>query len=165
MRGQVGAEVVLTSDRTLMSNYHNNEFLGFGTCAPHNFVPDSVFSFLFFPPLRSNRGVSIEAPYGLRKIEAQLLKEGFNVVTADPDRLEEFIPTAKLIGVYTMDPFGIGPASSTLAAILKKEPFLARHFRGLPRFSHDGKSQSERRKNRGRRSRSMAIPLSTSLRR
>jgi radical SAM superfamily enzyme YgiQ (UPF0313 family) len=30
-----------------------------------------------------------------------------------------------------MDPFGIGPASSTLAAILKKEPFLAQHFRRL----------------------------------
>jgi radical SAM superfamily enzyme YgiQ (UPF0313 family) len=30
-----------------------------------------------------------------------------------------------------MDPFGIGPASSTFATILKKEPFLAQHFRGL----------------------------------
>jgi len=36
----VAPEIVLTSDRTLMSNYHNNEFLGFGTCAPHNFIPD-----------------------------------------------------------------------------------------------------------------------------
>jgi radical SAM superfamily enzyme YgiQ (UPF0313 family) len=124
-------EVVLTSDRTLMSNYHNNEFLGFGTCAPHNFFPDSVYSFLFFPPLRSTRGISVEAPYGLRKVEAQLLKEGFNVVTADPDKLREFVPKAKIIGIYTMDPFGIGPASSTLAAIMKKEPYLARHFRGL----------------------------------
>jgi len=128
---KLGPEVILTSDRTLMSNYHNNEFLGFGTCAPHNFIPDSVYSFLFFPPLKSNRGVSVEAPYGLRKIEAQLLKEGFNVITADPNKLEEFTSDAKIIGIYTMDPFGIGPASSTLAAILKKEPFLARHFRGL----------------------------------
>jgi radical SAM superfamily enzyme YgiQ (UPF0313 family) len=30
-----------------------------------------------------------------------------------------------------MDPFGLGPASSTFAAILKKEPFLAQHFRML----------------------------------
>ena len=131
MGEKLDPEVILTSDRTLMSNYHNNEFLGFGTCAPHNFFPDSVYSFLFFPPLRSNRGVSVEAPYGLRKIEAQLLKEGFNVITADPDKLDEFIPNAKIIGIYTMDPFGIGPASSTLAAILKKEPYLARHFRVL----------------------------------
>jgi radical SAM superfamily enzyme YgiQ (UPF0313 family) len=30
-----------------------------------------------------------------------------------------------------MDPFGLGPASSTFASILKKEPFLAQHFRNL----------------------------------
>lgn len=124
-------EVVLTSDRTLMSNYHNNEFLGFGTCAPPNFIPDWLYSFLFFPPAKSYRGVPAEAPYGLRKLEARLLKEGFDVATVDPDRLGEFVVDAQIIGVYAMDPFGIGPASSTLAAILKKEPFLARHFRGL----------------------------------
>jgi radical SAM superfamily enzyme YgiQ (UPF0313 family) len=30
-----------------------------------------------------------------------------------------------------MDPFGLGPASSTFASVLKKEPFLAQHFRAL----------------------------------
>ena len=30
-----------------------------------------------------------------------------------------------------MDPFGLEPASSTFAAVLKKEPFLAKHFRLL----------------------------------
>ncbi len=126
-----GPNVVLTSDRTLMSNYHNNEFLGFGTCAPHNFIPDWFYSFLFFPPIRSRNGASVEAPYGLRKLEAQLLKEDFNVVTVTPDRLGDFASQAKIIGVHAMDPFGIGPASSTLAAILRKEPFLAQHFRAL----------------------------------
>lgn len=124
-------DVVLTSDRTLMSNYHRNEFLGFGTCAPPNFVPDWFYSFLFFPPVKSRRGVPLEAPYGLRKIEAQLLKEGFDVVTVSPDRLSDFCSEAKIIGIHTMDPFGIGPASSTLAAILKKEPYLAQHFSAL----------------------------------
>ena len=125
------AEIVLTSDKTLMSNYHNNEFLGFGTCAPSNFIPDWFYSFLFFPPLKSDMGKSTAAPYGLRKTEAQLLKEGFNVVTVNPDKLAGFTTKARIIGIHTMDPFGIGPASSTLAAILKKEPFLAQHFRGL----------------------------------
>ncbi len=127
----MGSDIVLTSDRTLMSNYHNNEFLGFGTCAPHNFIPDWFYSFLFFPPIKSSHGASIQAPYGLRKLEAQLLKDGFNVVTVTPDKLDGFISEAKIIGIHTMDPFGIGPASSTLAAILKKEPCLAQHFRGL----------------------------------
>jgi radical SAM superfamily enzyme YgiQ (UPF0313 family) len=127
----MGPKVVLTSDRTLMSNYHNNEFLGFGTCAPPNFVPEWFYSFLFFPPIKSSKGIPSAAPYGLRKTEAQLLKEGFSVVTVNPDKLEDHVDKAEIIGIHTMDPFGIGPASSTLAAILKKEPYLAKHFKGL----------------------------------
>ncbi|MCJ7561045.1 B12-binding domain-containing radical SAM protein [Candidatus Bathyarchaeota archaeon] len=125
------AEVLLTADRTLMSNYHNNEFLGFGTCAPPNFIPEWFYSFLFFPPIKANNGVPSAAPYGLRKTEAQLLKEGFNVVTISPDHLEEYINEAKVVGIHTMDPFGLGPASSTLAAIFKKEPYLAKYFHTL----------------------------------
>ena len=125
------AEVILTADRTLMSNYHNNEFLGFGTCAPPNFIPEWFYSFLFFPPLKANKGVPSAAPYGLRKTEAQLLKEGFDVAVISPDRLDEYIKGAKVLGIYTMDPFGLGPASSTLAAIFKKEPYLAKYFNAL----------------------------------
>jgi radical SAM superfamily enzyme YgiQ (UPF0313 family) len=124
-------EVILTADRTLMSNYHGNEFLGFGTCAPSNFIPDVVYSYLFFPPIRTKKGLPTAAPYGLRKIEAQLLKEGFNVLTVSPQHLRKYVKTAKVIGVHTMDPFGFGPASTTLASVFKKEPFLARHFQGL----------------------------------
>jgi radical SAM superfamily enzyme YgiQ (UPF0313 family) len=125
------AEVILTADRTLMSNYHGNEFLGFGTCAPSNFIPDALYSFLFFPPIRTRKGLPTAAPYGLRKIEAQLLKEGFNVLTVSPQHLRKYVKTAKVIGVHTMDPFGFGPASTTLASVFQKEPFLARHFQGL----------------------------------
>src|SRR4030067_2954627 len=122
------AEVLLTSDRTLMSNYHNNEFVGFGACAPPNFIPEWFYSFLFSPPIKTINGVPSAAPYGLRKIEAQLLKEGFNVVTVSPDHIGEYIGNAKIMGIYVMDPFGLGPASSTFAAILKKEPYVAKYF-------------------------------------
>lgn len=124
-------EVLLTADRTLMSDYHHNEFVGFGTCAPPNFIPNGLYSFLFFPPIRVRNGVPAAAPYGLRKIEAQLLKEGFDVLTVDPAYLGRYIDEAKVLGIHVMDPFGLGPASSTFAAILKKEPFLAQHFRNL----------------------------------
>jgi radical SAM superfamily enzyme YgiQ (UPF0313 family) len=122
------ADILLTADRTLMSNYHDNEFLGFGTCAPPNFIPEWFYSFLFFPPLKEDKGMPSAAPYGLRKTEAQLLKEGFNVITVSPDQLEEHIGNAKVLGIHTMDPFGLGPASSTLATIFKKEPYLAKYF-------------------------------------
>ncbi len=125
------AEVVLTADRTLMSNYHNNEFLGFGTCAPPNFIPEWLYSYLFFPPLKTRNGRPWTAPYGLRKTEAQLLKEGFKVETVSPNHLRSYLNDAKVLGVHTMDPFGLGPASSTLASIFKKEPYLAKHFQAL----------------------------------
>ena len=124
-------KIILTADSTLMSDYHHNEFLGFGTCAPSNFIPDFLYEQLFFPAIKTKKGAPVEAPYGLRKIEAQLVKEGFNVSTVAPDHLKSCVKGAKVLGIHVMDPFGLGPASSTLAAIMKKEPFLARHFREL----------------------------------
>jgi len=125
------ADILLTSDRTLMSNYHSNEFLGFGTCAPPNFIPEWLYSYMFFPNIKTTHGKPQAAPYGLRKAEAQLLKQGFNVTTISPNHLKKHINTAKVLGIHTMDPFGLGPASTTLAALFRKEPFLARHFKAL----------------------------------
>jgi radical SAM superfamily enzyme YgiQ (UPF0313 family) len=124
-------DVVLTADRTLMSNYHSNEFLGFGTCAPPNFIPEWLYSYLFFPPLKTSKGQPLTAPYGLRKTEAQLLKEGFKVETVSPNHLGNSLKDAKVLGIHAMDPFGLGPASTTLAFIFKKEPYLAKHFQAL----------------------------------
>jgi hypothetical protein len=50
------AKVLLTADRTLMSNYRNKEFLGFGTTAPPNVVPEWFFQPLFFPPIKTING-------------------------------------------------------------------------------------------------------------
>jgi hypothetical protein len=49
----VSSEILLTADRTLMSDYHGNEFLGFGTCAPPNVIPDKLYEWLFFPPIKN----------------------------------------------------------------------------------------------------------------
>lgn len=124
-------EVILTADNTLMSDYRHNEFLGFGTCAPPNFVPDFLYRWLFFPPIKTKKGLPEAAPYGLRKIEAQLLKEGFNVLTVAPNHLGKYVGQAKVLGVHVMDPFGLGPASSTFAFVLKKDPYLAQYFHAL----------------------------------
>ncbi len=123
--------VILTADRTLMSDYHANEFIGFGTCAPPNVIPNWLYAWLFFPQIKTEKGIPVAAPYGLRKVEAKLLSEGFNVQTVAPTHLKNYIKKAKVLGVHVMDPFGLGPASSTFAAVLKKEPFLAQYFRAL----------------------------------
>ncbi len=124
-------KILLTSDRTLMSNYHTNEFLGFGTCAPPNFVPEWLYSYLFFPNLKTKLGKPEAVPYGLRKAEAQLSKEGFDVTTVSPHNLKQFLPDAKILGIHVMDPFGLGPASTTLSTLFKKEPYLAKYFKAL----------------------------------
>ncbi|MGD6806452.1 MAG: B12-binding domain-containing radical SAM protein [Candidatus Bathyarchaeia archaeon] len=131
MENHQKADIILTADRTLMSNYHHNEFLGFGTCAPPNFIPEWLFSYLFFPQLENSQGHPWTAPYGLRKTEAQLVKEGFHVDTLSPMHIQKSLKDAKLLGIHTMDPFGLGPASSTLASIFHKEPYLAKHFQAL----------------------------------
>ncbi|MDH7564179.1 MAG: radical SAM protein [Candidatus Bathyarchaeota archaeon] len=127
----MSGKVVLTADHTLMSDYRHNEFLGFGACAPPNFIPNWLYRWLFFPPIKAENGKPAAAPYGLRKIEAQLLSEGFNVVTVSPQHLRKYLDEARVLGIHVMDPFGLGPASSTFASILKKEPFLAQYFRAL----------------------------------
>jgi len=130
-RAILNGKIILTADNTLMSDYRQNEFLGFGTCAPPNVIPDWFYRWLFFPPIETKNGLPLAAPYGLRKIEAQLLGEGFDVLTVAPDHLKKHIGRARVLGIHAMDPFGLGPASSTFASVLKKEPFLAQHFRAL----------------------------------
>ena len=140
----VGDKILLTADQTLMSDYHRNIFVGFGTCAPPNVIPDWLYKWLFFPPVKTLNGIPVAAPYGLRKIEAQLLNEGFDVSTVAPNHLKKYVGEAKVLGIHAMDPFGLGPASSTLASILKKEPFLAQYFRALL-----NDSEVKKAKNRG----------------
>jgi len=124
-------KIVLTADRTLMSDYNHNIFLGFGACAPPNFIPNWLYGWLFFPPIKTKKGVPVAAPYALRKVEAQLLLEGFDVTTVSPLHLKDHLDDAKVLGVHAMDPFGLGPASTTFAFVLKKEPYLAQFFRAL----------------------------------
>ncbi|MEM2122025.1 MAG: radical SAM protein [Candidatus Bathyarchaeia archaeon] len=123
-------EILLTADRTMMSNYHGKEFLGFATSAPPNVIPDWLFKIMFFPPIKNKEGFPFEAPYGLRKVEAKLLDEGFEVLTVDPDHLAAYIDDAKVLGVHVMDPFGLGPSSTTFSRILRTgESYLSKYFR------------------------------------
>lgn len=124
-------KILLTADASLMSDYRKNEFLGFGACAPPNVIPDFLFKWMFYPHVETDHGVPAVAPYGLRKVEAQLLSEGFNVTTVAPWSLHEYLDGAKALGIHAMDPFGLGPASTTFASILKKESFLAQEFRAM----------------------------------
>jgi len=115
------ARIILTAPATEMSNHHGKEFLGFGTCSPPTIVPSWFIKMFFYPKIKSKNGVVEQAPYGLRKIEAVLIEEGFDVITVHPYDIERYIEDAKVVGISVMDPLGFGPVSVTFTSLLGGE--------------------------------------------
>ena len=126
-------KIVLTADRTLMSPYRKLSLATFFGCAPaldpnrkhssiwykllkNQVTPKILFDFICNYTEHVN-GVAKYAPYGLRKVEAGLLRDGFkreDVVVAHPDHIEKFIgPETQVIGTHEMDPLGMGPVTMT----------------------------------------------------
>ena len=126
-------KVVLTADRTLMSPYRGLSLATFFGCAPaldenrdkasfwykilgKQVTPKVLFDFIcnWSPDIN---GRAKYAPYGLRKVEAGLLRDGFSredVVVAHPNHIEKFIgPETEVVGTYEMDPLGMGPVTMT----------------------------------------------------
>jgi len=131
-----GYKIVLTADRTLMSDYNGGIFLGFSACFPKGVMPDRLYFTLFCPPIPTNKDGSAKfAPCGTRTVEAILLDNGFSseeVIVAHPDHLDRVIgPNTKVLGVTTEDPLGIGPATSTFTQLLGGEAYMAIKFREL----------------------------------
>lgn len=126
-------KVVLSADRTLMSPYRGISLASFFGCAPaldfnrskdsfwyyilkNQVTPRVLFDFIC-NPIGHNNGIANFAPYGLRKLEASLLSDGYNpgdVVVAHPDYIDKFIgPETEVVGTYEMDPLGMGPVTMT----------------------------------------------------
>jgi len=105
--------VVLSCDYTLMSDYWCVPLLNFLPCSPVENFPKSLFKFLS-PSIPHYDGVAKFAPYGLRKLEAGLLRgyKSKEVVVAHPNYIEKFIDEdTKIIGLSEMDPLGLGPVT------------------------------------------------------
>ena len=131
-----GYPIVLTADRTLMSEYGGAIFLGFSACVPKGLIPDSLYFRIFCPPVKANDDGSVTvAPNGTRKIEAALLDYGFkreDVIVAHPEHLDKVIgPETKVLGITENDPLGIGPATTTFTEIFGGEAYMAIKFREL----------------------------------
>jgi radical SAM superfamily enzyme YgiQ (UPF0313 family) len=144
-------KVVLTADRTLMSPYRGISLASFFGCAPaidvnrdhssfwyHIFgnqvTPRMLFDFICNPIPHTN-GLANYAPYGLRKVEAALVRDGYSredVVVAHPDQVERFIgPGTEVVGTYEMDPLGMGPVTMTFTYGRKQMSFDEFYSRDL----------------------------------
>jgi len=136
MKRKSGFPIILTADRTLMSEYGGGIFLGFSACVPSGLIPDWLYFSLLCPSVEVNEDGSVKyAPCGTRKIEAALLDSGFkreDVIVAHPDHLEKVIgPETKVVGITENDPLGIGPATSTFTQLFGGEAYMAIKFREL----------------------------------
>lgn len=123
-------DVVLSVDRTLMTNHHGKEFLGFMTTGPPILVPEKVWMAIAAPKMEvDDIGRPREAPYGLRKIEAALLDAGIKAAVIDPEHLGKHLKNAKVLGIGHHDYFALGPPSSEWWILTGKEPVNSRYFK------------------------------------
>ncbi len=139
----MGFRVVLTADRTLMSDYSGGLFLGFMTTAPRKgfllLHPAIVLNFIAKPVPVDGEGRAVLAPHGLRRVEAALIESKVvseeEVAVVPPNALSRAVgPETKVVGVSANDPLGLGPSSTTLAGpygVIHEEPMTAWKFREL----------------------------------
>jgi radical SAM superfamily enzyme YgiQ (UPF0313 family) len=109
------AKYVLAADYTLMTEYRNVPLATFFSCIPTDYWHSRlVFRILADPPKLDGGGRPVRAPYGLRKIESNLVRAHGRdeVVVADPKRMADYITDdTEVVGVHSMDPLGLGPVS------------------------------------------------------
>jgi radical SAM superfamily enzyme YgiQ (UPF0313 family) len=118
-----GVKIVLTASTTEMSDYNNNPFVAFVAGFAKGPVPLWFLRKWLYPPVpRNSRGEAMFASYGLRKVEALLLENGFaesDVAVVHPADLDTFVgPSTKAVGISTMDPAGMGYVSKTYSSLV-----------------------------------------------
>ncbi len=118
-----GIKIVLTASATEMSDFDNNPFMAFLAGFALGPIPIGFARRTLYPPVdRHPDGRARYCPYGLRKVEAMLLENGFTeneVAVVHPDDLEDFVgPETRVIGISSMDPTGMGYVSKTYSNII-----------------------------------------------
>ena len=137
METVLGRKIVLTASATEMSDFYNNPFIAFVGGFGKGPIPLSYVRKTLYPATeRKPDGQAKFAPYGLRKVEAILLQNGFSqqdMAIVHPDDLQNFIgPETKVVGISSMDPTGMGYVSKTYSSIVGGgEPMNAIEFRKL----------------------------------
>jgi len=104
-----GYEIVLTADRSFMSDYRCLPFLRGLRFASTNILHSSLFFRFVSPPVPTfNGGVALIAPYHTRRTEAALLSYGFDgsqVVVVPPDKVHSFAGSdTKAVSITVRDP-------------------------------------------------------------
>jgi radical SAM superfamily enzyme YgiQ (UPF0313 family) len=116
-----GVKIVLTAPRGEMSRYNGDPFGAFIAVFPEKVIPRPILRPEWFEPEDNADGSAKFLPYGLRKVEALLLKHfpREDVVACHPDNLERFVgPKTKVVGITSMDPMGLAYVSVTYNSMI-----------------------------------------------
>ena len=122
-----------------MSDYYNNPFVAFVAAFASGPIPAWVLRRYLYPSVENNSdGSARYAPYGVRKVEALLLENGFtdsDVAVVHPSNLDDFIGSeTKVVGISSMDPTGMGYVSKTYSSLVGGgAPMNAVEFEALVR--------------------------------
>ncbi len=123
-------DIVISTDRCMVSHHHGHIFLGFLATSPPVGVPEKLWRWLSCPrPPVDDYGRPRFAPYGLRKIEASLQEAGFKAYVVDPDYVAYYLNHgARALFIGHHDYFAFGPPSSEWWLITGREPLNRRSF-------------------------------------
>ncbi|MBI4168156.1 MAG: hypothetical protein HY515_04315, partial [Candidatus Aenigmarchaeota archaeon] len=126
-------KVVATADESCMHNYNLSFMAGFLSCVPRDSIPATIQKYIekkFFSEVPNKDGIAEIAILALRKIEACLKSYGIDVTIAVPQHAEKIEADAYFIS--TMDPFGVGPATTTMIGLAGgQNPFNKFFFQRL----------------------------------
>ena len=114
-----GYPIVLTASRAEMSQYDNNPFKAFICTFPKVIAEHVLGGHLH--GIENGDGIAKYAPYGLRKVEALLVREfgEENVAVSHYDSLHRFIgKKTRLLCISSMDPMGLAYVSTTYNSLI-----------------------------------------------
>ncbi len=139
-----GYAVVLTADRTLMSDYPTL-FDGIMGTIQTTSVPEFVMRRFISPPAIKD-GVRLrKAPLGLRRIEAALLRDGFSagdLIMVAPEDIHAVVgPRTKIVAVASGDPLGLGMSNTTMVHMAGGRLYTCLWFGSLMRQLGEWKSR------------------------
>jgi len=130
-------EIVLTADRSFMSDYRGLPFLRGLRFASTSILHESLFFRLVGPPVPVvGDGIALLAPYHTRRTEAALLAHGFDrsqVAVVAPDKIHTFVsPDTKVVSITVRDPLSRIHHYSLLNP-LGRESYSSLAFKNLTR--------------------------------
>jgi len=134
-----GYEIVLTADRSFMSDYHLLPFLKGLRFASTSILDPSIFFSFVGPSVHTNDGIALLAPYHTRRTEAALLDSGLDksqVAVAAPEKICSLIgPNTRIVSITVRDPLSKIHHYSILNPLCK-ESYSSLSFKKLVRKLH-----------------------------